>query len=68
MKKAQKQSRDYVDAMDAALRRSGMTQTKFGYLHFGDPGFFTRLRKGHALHGKTVERIENVLAEYEIGK
>jgi hypothetical protein len=56
-----KHSSDYLERLEAALKASGTTQTAFGYMHFGDPGFFTRMRKGVHLRRKMVEKIENVL-------
>lgn len=54
-------SSEYLDRLEEALKNSGMTQTRFGYIHFGDPGFFRRLREGHRLKRGTVKKIEEIL-------
>lgn len=54
-------SHRYLPAVEEALLRSGMTQTRFGYIHFGDPAFVKRMRDGHHLRKKTIERIHRVL-------
>lgn len=58
----------YVKRLEQALTQSGMSQTKFGYLHFGDPGFLARMRKGVRLQKRTIVRIENVLDMFSRGK
>lgn len=58
----------FVDRIERASANSGMTQTMFGYLHFGDPGFTKRIREGHRLQRKTIEKIESVLAKGLKGK
>ncbi len=58
----------FVTDLERAMAASGMSQTRFGYLHFGDPGFMTRVREGHRLQRKTIEKIESVLATELKGK
>ena len=60
-------SSKYLDRLETAMAVSGKTQTAFGYEHFGDPGFLTRMRKGTALRRKTVEKLERVLDSFEKG-
>lgn len=52
---------DLLPRLESVLRLSGMSQTKFGYEHFGDPTFMSKLRKGRQLYklrGKALELIE----------
>lgn len=49
--------------LEEALLLSGMSQTKFCYLHFGDPAFMTKLRKGRQVRATTREKIEALLKE-----
>jgi hypothetical protein len=58
----------FADSLERAMRASGMTQTMFGYLHFGDPGFMKRIREGHRLQRKTIAKIESVLVKELKGK
>ncbi len=58
----------FADSLERAMRDSGMTQTMFGYLHFGDPGFMKRIHEGRRLQRKTIEKIESVLAKGSKGK
>lgn len=51
--------------LEAALCLSGMSQTRFGYIHFGDPTFFAKLRAGRRLY-KLRAKAEAVLEEYGI--
>ncbi|MBB3980123.1 hypothetical protein GGQ64_005370 [Rhizobium azooxidifex] len=51
--------------LEAALSLSGMSQTRFGYIHFGDPTFFTKLRAGRRLY-KLRAKAEEILEEYGI--
>lgn len=60
-------SSKYLERLEVALAASGKTQTAFGYEHFGDPGFLTRMRRGSVLRRKTVEKLERVLDSFEKG-
>lgn len=51
--------------LEAALSLSGMSQTRFGYIHFGDPTFFAKLRAGRRLY-KLRAKAEAVLEEYGV--
>jgi len=43
------------------LLLSGMSQSHFGYVHFGDPAFILKMRQGRQFRRKMVDRIEKVL-------
>ena len=58
----------YLDGLERVLAASGMTQTMFGYINFGDPGFMTRARGDHRFQRKTVEKIKTLLASERKGK
>lgn len=60
-----RQASYWLPRVEKAFAASGMTATRFGYLHFGDPGFLKRLRKGGAVHKRTIDKIQNVLALFE---
>ncbi|MCB1470921.1 MAG: hypothetical protein KDK08_28020 [Rhizobiaceae bacterium] len=64
----QNHSSKFVPDLERVLAASGMTQTMFGYMHFGDPGFMARAREGHRFQRKTVEKIESLLASGAKGK
>lgn len=52
-----------VDRLEEALLLSGMSTTKFCYVHFGDPAFMARMRKGRQPRGAMIEKIETLLKE-----
>lgn len=52
----------FLDRLEKAMSQTGLTQTAFGYLYFGDPGFMRRAREGHLYQRRTVDKIESVLA------
>lgn len=52
--------------LEEALMISGESQTRFGYLHFGDPAFFKKMRAGRSFRPRTQARIEDVLKEYGV--
>jgi transcriptional regulator with XRE-family HTH domain len=66
-KKIVQHGHDYVERVERARQRSGMTQSQFGYVHFGDPGVLARLREGKRLYQPTVDKIERVLALFDEG-
>lgn len=41
---------ELLPQLEGVLALSGLSQTSFGYKHFGDPTFFAKLRKGRRLH------------------
>lgn len=56
---------ELLPKLEAALSLSGMSQTRFGYLHFGDPTLFAKLREGRKLY-KLRQKAEDVIAEYGV--
>lgn len=55
---------DFIERVEKVLVASGMSQTKFGYTYFGDPGAVKRLRENKRLYEPTVQKLENVLASF----
>lgn len=49
--------------IEEALIVSGLSATRFGYLHFGDPAFIKKMREGRQFRTRVAERIEDVLAQ-----
>lgn len=49
-----------------ALLVSGMSRTQFGYVHFGDPAFITKLERGRKFRPATIEKINRVLKELDV--
>lgn len=49
--------------LEEALLLSGMSQTRFSYLHFGDPAFIKKMRAGRRFRRPMAEKIEAVLVE-----
>lgn len=49
--------------IEEALILSGISQTKFGYVHFGDPAFIKKMREGRNFRRPMIVRIENLLKE-----
>ena len=52
--------------LEEALLRSGMSQTKFGYVHFGDPAFMKKMRDGRNFRRPMIAKIEKLLEELQI--
>jgi hypothetical protein len=52
--------------LEEALLLSGVSQTRFGYSHFGDPAFFKKMREGRKFRRPMIVKIENVLKEYGV--
>lgn len=42
---------------------AGESQSRFGYVHFGDPAFFKKMREGRQFRARMIDRIEKVLKE-----
>lgn len=49
--------------VEEALIVSGLSATRFGYTHFGDPAFIKKMREGRKFRTRVAERIEDVLAQ-----
>lgn len=49
--------------VEEALMLSKMSQTQFGYVHFGDPAFIKKMREGRRFRPSTAGKIEAVLQE-----
>lgn len=49
--------------IEEAMIMLGMTQTAFGYKHFGDPAFIKKMREGRHFRRKMVAKIEEMLKE-----
>lgn len=49
--------------IEEALMLSGHSQTRFGYVHFGDPAFIKKMREGRKFRRPMVEKIEALLKE-----
>lgn len=49
--------------IEEALLHADMSATKFGYLHFGDPAFITKMRRGRRFYDSTRAKVEAVLME-----
>lgn len=49
--------------LEEALLLSGLSQTRFGYVHFGDPAFFKKMRDGRIFRRPMIARIEKLLEE-----
>lgn len=49
--------------IEEALLLSGMSQTRFGYVEFGDPAFIKKMREGRHFRRAMVDRIEAMLKE-----
>ena len=43
------------------LLLSGMSQSKFGYVHFGDPAFIKKMREGRHFRQPMRDRLEAIL-------
>jgi len=52
--------------LEEALLLSDMSQTKFGYVHFGDPAFFLKMRRGRKFNRATIAKIEAILQEMDL--
>lgn len=52
-----------VPRLEEALLLSGMSQTKFGYTHFGDPAFVKKMREGRQFRQPMIVKIEALLTE-----
>jgi len=52
--------------IEEALLLSGDSQSRFGYVHFGDPAFIKKMREGRRFTRKMVAKIEDVLAALSI--
>ena len=48
--------------IEEALLLSGDSQSRFGYLHFGDPAFVKKMREGRRFTRKMVTKIEALLS------
>lgn len=49
--------------IEEALLLSGMSQTKFGYTHFGDPAFIKKMREGRHFRRPMVKKVEELLTK-----
>lgn len=49
--------------VEEALLKSKMSATAFGYVHFGDPAFISKMRKGRMYRTKMANKIERVYWE-----
>lgn len=49
--------------LEEALLLSGMSQTAFGYVNFGDPAFVKKMREGRKFRRAMTEKIEALLKE-----
>lgn len=49
--------------IEECLLLTGMSASRFGYLHFGDPAFVKKAREGRTFRAKTRDKIEAVLKE-----
>lgn len=47
--------------MEEALLLSDMSATQFGYLHFGNPAFFTKMRRGNRFNRATITKVNALL-------
>lgn len=47
--------------IEEALLTSSVSQTAFGYIHFGDPAFIKKMREGRKFRRAMIEKIETVL-------
>lgn len=48
---------EIVEAIEAFLAESGLSQTRFGYLTVGDPSLVTKLRDGRGISIHTLDKI-----------
>lgn len=49
--------------IEEALLMSEMSQTRFGYVHFGDPAFIKKMREGRGFRRPMITKIEALLKE-----
>jgi len=49
--------------IEEALLVSGLSATAFGYIHFGDPAFVSKMRKGRMYRTKMAARIEEMFTK-----
>ena len=49
--------------IEEALLLSDMSQTKFGYVHFGDPAFVKKMREGRQFRAPMTAKIKTILEE-----
>ena len=49
--------------MEEALLLSDMSATQFGYMHFGNPAFFTKMRRGNRFNRATIAKVNEILEE-----
>jgi len=54
---------DITSRIEEYLLQTGMSASRFGYVHFGDPAFIKKAREGRTFRAKTRDRIEAVLKE-----
>ena len=47
--------------LEEAFLLSGMSQTAFGYVHFGDPAFVKKMREGRQFRRAMPAKIEALL-------
>lgn len=47
--------------LEEALLLSGMSQTAFGYVNFGDPAFVKKMREGRKFRRAMTAKIEALL-------
>lgn len=52
--------------IEEALILLGMSQSRFGYVHFGDPAFIKKMREGRQFRRSMIDKIENVLKELDL--
>jgi len=47
--------------IEEALILAGMSQSQFGYVHFGDPAFIKKMREGRQFRRTMTLKIESIL-------
>ncbi len=52
--------------LELALAKSGQNPSAFGYVHFGDPAFIGKMRKGRVFRDKMADKIRSVLAQFDV--
>jgi hypothetical protein len=59
---------DLLADVEAFLKRTGMTPTRFGVLSTGERGLVKRLRRGRTVQLATAERLWRFMATHKPGK
>lgn len=47
--------------VEEALLLTGESATKFGYVHFGDPAFVLKMRKGRQFRPPIADKLKTIL-------